>query len=85
MNVLFFKGLWLRNSFAFNKTKVEKFYETAERPVDAQFMNALGYFYYAESLELDAKIIRIPYIVSYISPMNIPIKFKFNFTMITLG
>lgn len=61
MNVLFFKGTWQRNYFDPNETKVKKFYESTKKSSNVKFMTAVGNFYYAESLELDAKILRIPY------------------------
>ncbi|XP_063977855.1 uncharacterized protein LOC135162870 [Diachasmimorpha longicaudata] len=61
MNILFFKGLWLNNKFAAHETKLEKFYESPGKSIDVPFMTAVGQFYYVESADLDAKILRIPY------------------------
>ncbi|XP_015115995.1 uncharacterized protein LOC107040423 [Diachasma alloeum] len=61
MNILFFKGLWLNNNFAVHETKLGKFYESPGKTIDVPFMTAIGQFYYVESADLDAKILRIPY------------------------
>lgn len=62
MNALYFKGSWHKNRFSPDETRTGKFYKTPDTTIDVQFMNTNGNFYYSESLELDAKILRIPYV-----------------------
>ncbi|KAK1136414.1 hypothetical protein K0M31_000972 [Melipona bicolor] len=61
MNTLFFKGSWRRQYFLPENTQTGKFYTINNQTVNAPFMRALGRFYYVESPELNAKILRIPY------------------------
>ncbi|KAF3424849.1 hypothetical protein E2986_00965 [Frieseomelitta varia] len=61
MNTLFFKGSWRRQYFLPENIQTSKFYTINNQTVNASFMRALGRFYYVESLELNAKILRIPY------------------------
>ncbi|XP_034946955.1 uncharacterized protein [Chelonus insularis] len=62
MNVLYFKGLWYGNKFLPNKTRIDVFHQDAQNNTNVTYIKAVGDFYYAESSELDAKILRIPYI-----------------------
>ncbi|KAK9294348.1 hypothetical protein QLX08_011018 [Tetragonisca angustula] len=61
MNTLFFKGSWRRQYFHPENIQTSKFYTINNQTVNASFMRALGRFYYVESPELNAKILRIPY------------------------
>ncbi|KOC68055.1 Serine proteinase inhibitor A3K, partial [Habropoda laboriosa] len=61
LNAFFFKGSWLRKYFAPKDTRIEKFHTSDNRTVDVPFMHTVGRFYYSESSELNAKILRIPY------------------------
>ncbi|XP_014296435.1 alaserpin isoform X2 [Microplitis demolitor] len=61
MNVLYFKGIWSGNRFTSNRTKFDKFYQSSNKNIDINYMTSIGHYYYVESSELDAKIIRLPY------------------------
>ncbi|XP_076750870.1 uncharacterized protein LOC143423419 [Xylocopa sonorina] len=61
MNALFFKGSWRQKYFSPERTRTGKFYKTANQTIDVPYMQAHGRFYYSESSELDAKILRVPY------------------------
>ncbi|XP_026317710.1 serine protease inhibitor 27A-like [Hyposmocoma kahamanoa] len=63
LNTIYFKGTW-RDQFAPNATKKGPFYvsDSLQKPVF--FMNVKNKFYYAESAKYDAKIVRMPYLVS---------------------
>lgn len=70
-NAIFFKGSWYRQPFSINQTKIDKFYTSGGKAVETPFMRASSKFYLAYADELDAKILRLPYAVSY------PIIFKY--------
>ena len=74
MNTLFFKGSWRRQYFLPENIQTNKFYTINNQTVNASFMRALGRFYYVESPELNAKILRIPYNVGEI---HCPLFFSF--------
>ncbi|KAF5296887.1 hypothetical protein FQR65_LT10153 [Abscondita terminalis] len=59
-NAMFFKGMW-RNKFPKENTHEAGFYISPTDVVPVQYMSNSDYYYYAESKELDAKILRIPY------------------------
>ncbi|XP_029038073.2 uncharacterized protein LOC114873665 [Osmia bicornis bicornis] len=61
VNALYFKGSWRRRYFPPENTRVGKFYKNGNESIDVPFMRAFGRFYFSESPELDAKILRIPY------------------------
>ncbi|XP_033314153.1 uncharacterized protein LOC117213042 [Bombus bifarius] len=61
MNTLFFKGTWRHKYFSPENTRTGKFHTIDNRTIDVPFMHTFGRFYYANSPELDAKILRIPY------------------------
>ncbi|CAL7946686.1 unnamed protein product [Xylocopa violacea] len=61
MNALFFKGSWRKKYFSPEDTRTGKFYTTDNQTIDVPYMHAHGRFYYSESSELDAKILRLPY------------------------
>ncbi|XP_069680025.1 serine protease inhibitor 2-like isoform X2 [Periplaneta americana] len=60
VNAIFFKGLW-RYPFNKNNTVADKFRVTPTKSVETSYMHMENYFYYSESVELDSKIIRLPY------------------------
>lgn len=62
-NALYFKGLW-RIPFPRNQTSYGGFYITPSRTVTVPYMYNYGRYYYFESNELDAKILRLPYKVT---------------------
>lgn len=64
VNALFFKGTWRRQFFSSKNTYMGKFYTSTNISVDVPFMTTIDRFYYSESSELDAQILRIPYDVS---------------------
>ncbi|XP_054005650.1 uncharacterized protein LOC128890802 isoform X1 [Hylaeus anthracinus] len=61
MNALFFKGSWRRKYFDPTNTQVRPFYTSGNRTLNVPYMRVVGRFYYSESSELEAKILRIPY------------------------
>ncbi|XP_043265497.1 uncharacterized protein LOC122405073 isoform X2 [Colletes gigas] len=61
MNALFFKGSWRRKYFNPESTRTGPFYTGDNAVVNVPFMRVTKRFYYSESPELDAKILRIPY------------------------
>ena len=61
MNALFFKGSWRGRYFSPEATRTEEFRTSENRKVLVPFMRTISRFYYSESPELDAKILRIPY------------------------
>ncbi|XP_074098921.1 uncharacterized protein LOC141527388 isoform X2 [Cotesia typhae] len=62
MNVLYFKGLWNGNKFTADRSKFNKFYQSPNTHVDINYMTSVGNYYFLESPELDAKILRLPYV-----------------------
>ncbi|XP_017889133.1 uncharacterized protein LOC108630369 [Ceratina calcarata] len=61
LNGLYFKGAWQRKYFKPENTRIGKFHTKDNKTVDVPFMHTVGRFYYSESRELDAKILRLPY------------------------
>ncbi|KAH8411931.1 hypothetical protein KR222_002521, partial [Zaprionus bogoriensis] len=57
-NVIYFKGVWRRQ---FAKTFEGVFFRTADAQSRAQFMEQTDYFYYYNSENLKAQILRLPY------------------------
>nr|ATU82781.1 secreted Serpin protein [Pristhesancus plagipennis] len=60
LNAVYFKGLW-QNPFQVNATKEDIFYKDDFNAVKVPFMNALFNLKYIESNELNASILRLPY------------------------
>lgn len=60
INALYFKGLW-RQPFFDNQTFVSDFRTSATDMKQTQFMSQTGRFFYVESAQLKAKILRLPY------------------------
>ncbi|XP_053672893.1 serine protease inhibitor 2 [Anopheles nili] len=60
INVIYFKGLW---TFPFPEVanNVKPFYGSRGKPTSAQYMEQNGHFYYDNSAELGAQILRLPY------------------------
>lgn len=63
INAIFFNGYW-KKPFLQNETAPQPFYLNSKTPVSVQFMRQSENFYYLESDELNAKILRLPYKVS---------------------
>lgn len=61
MNALFFKGSWRGKYFSPEATRTGEFRTSENRTMLVPFMRTINRFYYSESPELDAKILRIPY------------------------
>ncbi|KAF5288380.1 hypothetical protein FQA39_LY15470 [Lamprigera yunnana] len=59
-NAVFFKGKW-RHKFPKENTHQGGFYVSPTEVVTVQYMSNSDIYYYAESKELDAKILRLPY------------------------
>lgn len=64
LNTLYFKGSW-RHQFPPNATKAGPFYVSGVKQSQIPFMNVKDNFYYTESTKYDAKILRMPYRVSF--------------------
>lgn len=60
INGVYFKGLW-RQPFYENQTFVSEFKTTPTDVQQTQFMSQTGRFFYVESSQLQAKILRLPY------------------------
>nr|XP_033341228.1 uncharacterized protein LOC117229129 isoform X1 [Megalopta genalis] len=60
-NAIYFQGTWSRNYFSSKDTRNGPFYIGSNRTVQVPLMHSVGRFYYIDSLELDAKILRMPY------------------------
>lgn len=63
ISALYFNGFWSK-PFAENQTMTQNFSVKSETTVPAKFMSKTGHFHYAESIELNAKILRLPYKVN---------------------
>ncbi|XP_015190926.1 PREDICTED: uncharacterized protein LOC107074206 [Polistes dominula] len=61
VNALFFKGIWRRQFFKTENIHMGKFYISENNVVEVPFMTSSSRFYYSESTELNAKILRLPY------------------------
>ncbi|XP_018330333.1 uncharacterized protein LOC108740504 [Agrilus planipennis] len=59
-NAVFFKGFW-KKAFPKNNTGLGNFYTTPTSLVTVEYMNTIGNYYYADSKDLEAQILRIPY------------------------
>lgn len=60
INTIYFNGYWSK-PFAENETVVGNFYIGSKSPLPVNFMTRTDDFYYSESIELDSKILRLPY------------------------
>ncbi|KAJ9580155.1 hypothetical protein L9F63_004172 [Diploptera punctata] len=60
LNAIYFKGLW-RYPFNADATMTSTFQVSPTRKVSAEFMRLAQELYFSESVELDSKIIRLPY------------------------
>ncbi|XP_078048836.1 uncharacterized protein LOC144476110 isoform X2 [Augochlora pura] len=60
-NAIFFKGTWSRNYFSSKDTRNGPFYLGFNRTAQVPLMHSVGRFYYIDSRELEAKILRMPY------------------------
>lgn len=60
LNALYFKGSW-RHQFPTNATKSAPFFVTPDLQKPVLFMNIKEKFYFTESANFDAKILRMPY------------------------
>lgn len=63
INAIFFNGYW-KKPFPQNETGSQAFFLDSKSPVNVPFMKQSENFYYLESDELNAKILRLPYKVS---------------------
>lgn len=63
LNAVYFKGQW-RYQFPKNDTTTGGFYLSNQKSVTVNYMTNEGEYYYHDSMELDAKILRMPYKVS---------------------
>jgi serpin B len=63
VNAIYFKGLW-RYPFNETDTKEGAFYVTPTQSVTVPIMSMERELYWTESVELDAGILRLPYMVS---------------------
>ncbi|KAJ9580159.1 hypothetical protein L9F63_004176, partial [Diploptera punctata] len=60
LNAIYFKGLW-RYPFNPDATMTSTFQVSPTRKVSVEFMRLAQNLYYSESVELDSKIVRLPY------------------------
>uniref|UniRef100_A0A1Y9H2H2 Serpin domain-containing protein n=1 Tax=Anopheles dirus TaxID=7168 RepID=A0A1Y9H2H2_9DIPT len=60
INVIYFKGLWAY-PFPEVENNLKPFYGSRGKPTTAQYMEQNGQFYYDNSVELGAQILRLPY------------------------
>lgn len=63
INTIYFNGYWIE-PFAENDTSTQIFWLHSQSISPTQFMTITGNFYYAESIALNAKILRLPYRVN---------------------
>lgn len=64
ISAIYFNGLW-EYPFPPHDTFPQKFFLNCNDSISVFFMKQSGQFYYLESDELDAKILRLPYKVSF--------------------
>lgn len=69
-NALYFKGSW-RHQFSKSLTRSGGFYISPTEIVEVPLMETTDTFYFFESQDLDAKIIRLPYKVSVLDLFQI--------------
>ncbi|XP_055302785.1 serine protease inhibitor 27A-like [Sitodiplosis mosellana] len=60
INTIYFNGYWSK-PFAENQTVARNFNINSKASLPANFMTKTDDFYYSESTELDAKVLRLPY------------------------
>lgn len=60
LNAIYFNGYW-RRPFLSNETFDAPFFSAPNSSTRTTFMSQTGYFFYLDSLLLDAKILRLPY------------------------
>lgn len=60
LNAIYFSGLW-RRPFPTNQTTEMPFYVSGSQQVKTKFMVRTGRYYYLQSDNLNAKILRLPY------------------------
>ena len=60
LNAIYFKGLW-KYPFNPNYTDTGNFQVTSTQSVSVPFMRMTQHLYYSQSVQLDAKILRLPY------------------------
>lgn len=60
VNALYFKGLW-DEQFKSKETRYGGFYRTPDDVIKVEYMKNTAKYYYTESKQLDANILRIPY------------------------
>lgn len=64
VNAIYFKGQW-EKPFPESATKPNSFNLLSGDKVQTQYMSVIDKFNYAELPELDCKVIRLPYVVSF--------------------
>lgn len=75
INTIYFNGYWSK-PFAENETIVRNFHLNSKTALPVNFMTKTDDFYYSESTELDAKVLRLPYKVN---------KFNIVYVLFDLG
>ena len=60
VNAIYFNGYW-RRPFPQNETFRSSFYVTPAQQVTTEFMSQKEYFFFLDSKQLDAKLLRLPY------------------------
>lgn len=64
VNALYFKGFW-DVQFPKSKTHSGGFYVSPDHTLSVQYMSTTGRYFYSDSKELDAKLLRIPFKVRF--------------------
>lgn len=62
-NAIYFKGTW-RHKFPKNQTHMGGFYVSPNDIVYVPYMSTINNFFFHPSMDLDAKILRLPYKVN---------------------
>lgn len=70
INTIYFNGYWSK-PFSENQTTTDNFYVNSSSLIPVPFMTKTDDFNYAESIELNAKLLRLPYKVNKIQLLHI--------------
>lgn len=83
INTIYFNGYWVEQ-FAKNETAPRNFWVNSKASSPAQFMTKTSNFYYGESVELDAKFLRLPYKVNVSVLISLEKPYWYNFHFIQI-
>lgn len=76
INTIYFNGYWSK-PFAENDTTVREFSVSSKASISVPFMTKTDDFFYSESSELEAKLLRLPYKVWALRNLSACNLFKF--------